>query len=239
MFLQDAFAQSVIIESGDYTYDLSANDGSHFIVNNGFSIGTRVNSVDVGLSETATLRLSGNGRISTNEGGVFIGTQFQSNFGARDGELVVSDGFQLEVGFSPVSVPGGESISVGHNHSGRLVVEGIGSTVTTTNLIAIGVNPDSSGVMTIRDGAEVFTTRIVAGQFGNGNGRIEVDGEGSTLTTTNGGLSIGGQGQGVLTITNGAQVHARDAVTSIWQEGDGLIRVDGSGSELRILNGPF
>lgn len=130
--------------------------------------------------------------------------------------------------------------------NGRIEVDGTGSTLTVDARVnnpsgELSIGRSGFGVLAVTNGGSVNARFANAGAFSTGNGRIEVDGTGSTLTVSDaqavnpsGELSIGRDGFGVLAVTNGGSVNARFANAGVFSNGNGLIQIAGAGSQLNI-----
>lgn len=142
----------------------------------------------------------------------------QLNLGPNaSGTLTVRGGGTLAA--TSIGVGGGNN-GVGGN--GTLLVTGAGSLVTSNDQIFVGIRDNSTGNLTVSDGA---TVRAGSLQIGGGNGlgagatgTVTVTGAGSLLEITSGLLSMGGNtvnpGRGTLNILAGGRVVGGNGTTN-------------------------
>jgi len=119
--------------------------------------------------------------------------------------------------------------------NGGLIVEsgstaligGVGTIVNSISSVGIG-----SGVstLTVQNGATLNGGTLI-GDFGGGDGIVNVKGAGTTWNANSGALSVlvGGQNQGFLNISEGAV--ATSGLTQVGFENGGFVTVDGVGTQ--------
>lgn len=160
-------------------------------------------------SGTALVTGAGSGWTSTN--GFYVGT-------AGDGELVISDGGSLTV------TAGDSAIGFFSNGSGEIRVTGAGSTFSN-KFFMIGSN--GAGAFILENGAVAESGGVLLGGAVSGTGTALVSGAGTSWNVS--GLTVGFQGDGMLTL-------ADDAVVTVNGGGGNvsLASQTGSVSELNI-----
>jgi T5SS/PEP-CTERM-associated repeat protein len=178
--------------------------------------GGTVSNTDAIIGNDATsigmVTVDGTGSSWTNNGDLTVG-----NFG--NGTLHITNGAHV---FNFSGVIGGDG-----SH-GAVTVDGADTTWNNDVNIYVGYDSQSSGSLSITNGAVVtsFSSYIA---FGNGStGMVMVDGAGSTWDNV--GLDVGSSGTGTLIITNGAVVNGSGLVGN--EHGAvGHVIVDGTDSE--------
>jgi fibronectin-binding autotransporter adhesin len=119
--------------------------------------------------------------------------------------------------------------------TGSVQVRGPGSEWKHVGDIEVGENGE--GALTISDGGRVVSTgNTVVGKYAGGTGAVIVDGVGSSWDS-GGGIGVGAQGAGSLTISNGALVKSAAplpgnlaAIIGFGLGGTGSVLVEGPGS---------
>ena len=98
-------------------------------------------------------------------------------------------------------------VGVRDNSDGTLIVDGDGTTLNAANVLRAGNTQNSVGTIEIRNGADVIAGIVDIAPFGSSSGTLIVDGDGTTLTATNG-LDVGfdSMGEAKLTVRNGGRV---------------------------------
>ncbi len=195
--------------------------------------------------------VSGNGTVTVEGSGSTLtvddsGAQVDSDAGST-GSLTIKDGgtanFQATTGYAP--------LAVGQGGTGDVTVTGSGSSLTASGGSTIIGLLGGTGTFEIDDGATVNISNEDPSQsalfVGSGNGStgtLTVDGTGSSLTTSDGTITVGNVGAtGTLDIDDGATVSATggnpsvDSVLEIGDAGTGTATVDGSGSSIETTNG--
>ncbi|WP_369719614.1 autotransporter domain-containing protein [Bradyrhizobium sp. LLZ17] len=148
------------------------------------------------------------------------------------GQLTVSNGGQ-------VSSSGGAYLGYYGGSSGTASVDGAGSTWINTGVLTVG--NAGTGALTITNGGLVTSTGAInIGNSIGASGRVLVDGAGSSLgLTSNANLTIGGAGNGTLTITNGGAVADVNGFVGTAVGATGSVVVDGVGSSWMTANAFF
>ena len=110
------------------------------------------------------------------------------------------------------------------------------ATATITNTLRIGTN--GNGFSNILSGGQVSANDIFIGELTGGTGTVTVDGTNSLLNATNQ-MIVGGQGTGILNITNsahaGADTASGEVIVGGGASGTGTINVN-SGALLQGFN---
>ncbi len=169
---------------------------------------------------TGAVTVSDAGSSMSTSGPLKVGDAGQGTLTVQNGGQVVSGG-QLTVGNSGsgvlninsggvMSTTGGATLGFQSGSTGSVTVTGSGSTWNNTGPVLVGWN--GNGTLTISNGGAVTSAGalhgsafVVAEPVGS-TGSVSVSGSGSTLTN-NGVVNIGFQGNGTLTISNGAVVN--------------------------------
>ena len=107
--------------------------------------------------------------------------------------------------------------------SGTATVDGVGSTWTINGDVSVGDVFGGVGTVTISQGGHVTSANGLIADGSSSTGTVELDGVGSTWTSS-GNVFIGGTesaavGTGLLHLTNGGTASA--AAVTVWQYGDG------------------
>lgn len=90
----------------------------------------------------------------------------------------------------------------------------------------------------IKNGGQVGAQTLIAGNYKDGRGDVSVIGAGNGLTVGVGGMTIGSQGQGSFSATQGGKaVVGGDLTLGAQKGGQGSATVDGTNSSLTVKNG--
>lgn len=177
-----------------------------------FAQWTNSGDIAVGYLNTGTAQVSGGGQVFGNHNTI-VGHQASGNgslfIAGADSSWLTND---LHVGYDGVGLlelsSGAwlfNSLSALGTHRdsrGTATVRGIGTEWLSARLV-VGV--DSVGTLTVEDGAAVISNDGELGRAATGVGTALVRGSGSTWRNSQN-LSVGGAGQGLLTIENGGLV---------------------------------
>ena len=232
--------------------------GSELLIND---LGAGVN-LAVGSEGTGRLNVRNGGEVDLASGSVvFVGGSFLGTEGdgtvtisgtsanksawesdlthvgySGTGSFIVQDGNSATIGGSGTN----EGLSIGRGAgstgtvtvTGQDTVNGVDSTLTTNSELYVGYN--GTGTLNVLDGAKATSNGTFSvGRFSTGDGTLNVDGTGSVLTAIED-ISIGHEGTGSLSITNGGEFVGGRVVQAGKELGStGTILVDGVGS---ILN---
>ena len=112
---------------------------------------------------------------------------------------------------------------------GEVVIDGIDSTWTNSNLLSVGLNGE--GTLEITNGGYVSSLWSGIGDNEGSKGTITVDGLGSAWDNSSR-VSIGRRGEGILNITGGGTVSNRLGYIGLWTDSVGRVVVDGANSTL-------
>lgn len=221
----------------------AGSDGTALVSGSGSSLTATSLSVGYGgtgtmtLADGATTTVAGNvnvGEQSTSSGTLTVtgaGTTLTSNVlnvgMAGTGSMTVSNG-------ATTAVTTDVTVGQAANSSGVLTITGAGSSVTSDRLY---VAETGAGTLNILDGASYTTTGTnltYLGWTGGTTGIVNVSGSGSSLST--GALTIGTNGNGTMTVANGATTTVSNNV-DIGYNGTSTstLTVTGAGSELSAL----
>lgn len=138
----------------------------------------------------------------------------------RDGGAVTSTGFSY-LGF-------------GASATGTVTVEGTGSSLTSQDQLRVGQS--GAGSLTIRDGGTVTAGRTYIGTLASSHGTVTVEGAGSILASQDE-MRVGGNGTGMMTVQNGGKAtSAEDFYIAVSDNAEGVVIVDGAGSEISSTN---
>jgi len=194
----------------------------------------------VGLSGTGTLNIADGGEVSNRYG--YLG----SRSGSQGTVTVTGSGSKwkstgvLYVGSSgrgtlevtdggEVSNSGDGYIGFGPGSQGTVTVTGSGSKWTNSRHLSVGL--EGMGTLMIADGGEVSNSYagILACQSG-AQGTVTVTGNGSKWTNS-GGLYVGDEGTGTLTITDRGEVSNSYGILGHESGSQGRATISGSGSK--------
>jgi outer membrane autotransporter protein len=154
---------------------------------------------ETGSNSTATI--TGIGSTWTNSRDFFVG----HNSGA-EGTVTVSQGGKL-------TADGHMQIGNLFGSTGTLTVTDAGSSVVIGADLNMGWH--GNGILKVLNGATVTATgttgNILIGNEGDATGQAIVDGSGSQLSSAHR-IVIGGEGQGTLTLSNGATISATNGI---------------------------
>ena len=224
-----SISDGIIIESS-YSY-IGYKSGSvgEVTVDGVGSTWTSSGSLVVGIDGSGTLNITGGGEVSNSYGYIGSGSGstgevtvdgvgstwmnntelYVGNFG--NGTLNITDGGK---------VSNGHPSRIGHESgsTGEVTVDGVGSTWTSQGILVVGWF--GSGSMNITGGGTLVSGISIEGTLPNiigfmagSTGEVTVDGAGSTWTC-NKNLAVGGNGSGMLNITNGGLVSVADMLAT-------------------------
>ncbi|WP_368888447.1 autotransporter outer membrane beta-barrel domain-containing protein [Morganella morganii] len=119
--------------------------------------------------------------------------------------------------------------------------DGVNTDNTSVSNGTTAVGGGGKGSLNIMNGGKAALVFLNIGQNGTGEGSVIVDGAGSALLATTGassGITVGTNGNGKLSISNGAKVAGNSGMSIGYQPGSqGEVIVSGAGSELNINDG--
>jgi T5SS/PEP-CTERM-associated repeat protein len=154
------------------------------------------------------------------------------------GELDVADGAKVTASSGTIGASGGW---------GWVVIDGTGSTLTTTYLgvgdyrYSAAAELGSRGWLTLTGGGQASSGTGVSIGISGGTGQVTVDGAGSRLTVTAGALTVGSsrynnsaglEGNGILTLLNGGEAGSFSDTYIGRNGGRGQVSVSGTDSKL-------
>jgi outer membrane autotransporter protein len=203
----------VLYIGGEHTI---STDGNGILnVTNGGAVTAKTIELAETLASTGTLTVDGLGSIvMAGSGDADIG-----DYGT--GTLIVRNGGVFNGAIMAVGSQAGSN--------GTVTVTGAGSSLNTTNILAVGYN--GTGTLSVLNGASVSDAVGTLGAVSGSSGTATVDGAGS-LWTNNAGLVVGYAATGILTISNGGAVNSVLTQLGAQAGGTGTITVTGTGSNL-------
>ncbi|KFB98058.1 putative autotransporter protein [Trabulsiella guamensis ATCC 49490] len=173
----------------------------------------------------------------TDAGNIIVGS---TNGGT--GELIISNGGTVTGDYSTIGSVAGSTGTVTVDGAGSILnIAGmtVGNDGEGTLIIANGGVVNSTGVtgtLNVTDSGTVNAGSMLVGALATGTGSVNVDGDGSVLNISAGGLILGATGTGFLTITDGGVANVAMGTVAGSSGGSGTVSVDGTGSALN-LNG--
>ncbi|MGB2820179.1 MAG: hypothetical protein WBF17_04305, partial [Phycisphaerae bacterium] len=207
-------------------------------VDGGGSTWTCSGRLTVGLMHAAgTLNITGGGSVSS--GATIVGdSQYATGDVTVDGNgSTWTTTSYLHVGGSGIgtlSIRNGGGVSStegvlgdGPGSDGVVTVDGNGSTWTTGDLY-VGIS--GTGTLTITNqGVVRCNAGCVLGHQVPGQGVVDIAGDGSLLEVRGGGLIVGYESEGLLTIRDGAEVNGEGGTIGLASTGVGTVSVEGAG----------
>lgn len=199
----------------------------------------------VGGGGAASFTIAGGGTVASRGDTIIADLQSSSISGftiggagsslKTEGTLVVGNEGNLTmlVGTAATVTSGAAIIG---RRSAAVVVVADGDTKWTTGHLQIGgktldtTGSGASGALQIKTGGTVESAAARLGNVAGATGEVTVDGSGSVWTVGNGGLDVGLDGRGSLTVANGGIVNAADTVIARNAGSSGSIAVSGSES---------
>jgi outer membrane autotransporter protein len=197
------------------------NTGSLDIVGGG-NLLDALGTVGAGAGSNGTVSVSGSGSEWTNSTGLFVGFNGTGTINVTNaGVLTGPQGF---LGFHTGS-------------TGTVNVDGAGSAWTNSGYLSIGYR--GTGTMAVSNGGTVSSGEGHIGTFAGAIGAVTVNGLGS-IWINNGDLFVGEQGTGTLTVANGGTIsNSGGGYIGMSQGANGLVTIDGSGSQLGLAKDLF
>ncbi len=198
---------------------LAITDGGT-VVSSSFSFSERTGYIGLQLGSTGSVTVDGVGSTWINSGGYLDG--FIAIGRSGDGTLAISGGGTVSNSYADIGLESGST--------GRVTVDGVGSTWTNRNDLWVGY--DGNGTLAITGGGSVTNNAGYIGSESGSTSSATVDGNGSTWTNS-GNLSVGVSGTGTLTITAGGVVDVASDVFLNSDQNGSFIKFDGG-----TLNSP-
>ena len=204
----------VVISSGaseitDQDLDVGST-GSATFVDPGGSL--TINSLTISLG--SSLDISADGSISA-DNGLDVG-------GSSSGTLTIDSGATVD--------SGGQYAFLGSvaGSQGTVTVTGGDSKWTITNELIVANYGD--GDLSVEKGGLVESAGPydTIGQFAGSQGNVTIDGIGS-VWDSDGNISVGADGEGALTVTNGGDVEAATGIVVASRTGSGTLLIEGRG----------
>lgn len=164
-------------------------------------------------SATGTVTVEGPGSTWVNNLDLYVGD-------SGSGTLTVSNGGKVSnLGIGRI----GSTIGA----TGKVTVDGVGSTWTNTSHLTVGAS--GSGALAISGGGAVSNTAGVIGGAAASIGTVAVTGIGSTWINS-GNLNVGEYGAGTMNVSAGGVASNVDATLGYDSGASGTVKVDGTGS---------
>lgn len=242
--LVDLFGTQSNVVGSNGTGSISLDTGSVLNSNGGLKFGS---------SGIGSLSVKGGSQVYSASGDVGSGPSGSSALVSGSGSLWSMTG-GLDVGFenaATLQIENGGQVST---NGGRLgVIAGSTGTANITDATSIWNNSGTGvfvvgqsghGILNLTNGGDMTSKSAVLASQADGQGTVTVNGVGSTWTISNG-IFLGDEGQGAMTISNGAEVIATanafirvgvgaDAVGSLTLTGGGSKISGAAGSSLNI-----
>ena len=172
-------------------------------------------SIGAGSNSTGTVTVDGIGSVLAADGGISVGN-------SGTGDLTLTGG-------GKATAAGSVFISRDSNSTGTVSVNDTGSLLESSHVIHVGI--EGAGQLEIGNGGKATSVvNIVLGVNPDSSGKVTVDGSGSELAT-DGSIFVGFQGAGEIALTGGGKAIA-GADINIGSDPGSTVTVDGVGSEL-------
>lgn len=220
----------ILTADNTYTGGTTITNGTLQLGNGGTSGSVVGNIVNDGLlifnrSDASTFSgaISGKGAILKEGAGTI---DLTGNSGTFTGVVQVDGG---TLGIKAGGVLNSSGLFAGGlaGSTGAFVVDGAGSVLNSSSLLALG--GDGTGALTVTNGGKVSDSFGVLGVNAGSTGLVTVTGAGSTWTNGTG-LLVGVDGAGALNIVNGGGVSSAFAAVGNGSGAQGTVIVDGTGS---------
>ncbi|MCL2790767.1 MAG: autotransporter-associated beta strand repeat-containing protein, partial [Desulfobulbus sp.] len=178
------------------------------IVNDGSSFSNVTSSAGSPAGSTGIVSISGPGTTWASSSLFNIG-----QYGT--GELTVADGATLTAAGLQIGYGSGTQT----NGNGTVIIDGPGTTVTTTNRSSYGasVGGFGTGALTVSGGAKLDTYLVYVGDNATGNGTVKVTGPGSELNIMKY-FGVGGNGTASVTISDGGVINSGTSLGYLYPE---------------------
>jgi len=230
-----------------YVYDTNIQYGSGaLVIENGSTVTASEDdpadnsAIEIGYNTVGTVTVTGSGSsLTTTDGNVAVGLN------GGTGTLQIEGGATANFATSDFNV---SPLTIGNGATGIVTVSGKGSNLTTSGGgVTIGFESGES-TLDIESGATAdFTTSdpSVAALSIDAGASVTINGDGSDLSTSGGGIIIGVNGTGALDIEAGASVEAKNSAPDNYYAVDiasfagstGTVTIDGNGSAFTVGDG--
>jgi T5SS/PEP-CTERM-associated repeat protein len=164
-----------------------------------------------GVSGVVTV--TDHGSTWTNTDSIAVGKNGNGKLNVTNGGVVITDYCTLS-----------------HDALGVATVSGGGSSLEVDSYLHVGGWANSTGTLSVTDGAHVTSGGIIVAYDYNSTGTITVAGAGSLLTADRDFCTIGSYGDGALTVRDGGTVRSLMGMVSSVYEATGEATVTGPGS---------
>ena len=211
-------AGGVDVNSGD-----TVNDTQQTQPNNVTFTGQNVYNGYTLLRGNASLTLTG---TDQRVGGIISGGEAEIGLAANDSATLTVD-------------KNGMLLLRGQTDSNGQVIQPYGQLVVGNGDTTYGASPTKlDNRLIVQNGGQVGAQSVVVGNYADGRGDVSVTGSSSGMTVGVGGLTVGGSGEGSLSVAQGGKVVVGSDVNVATNSGSqGSVTVDGSGSSLTVNNG--
>jgi T5SS/PEP-CTERM-associated repeat protein len=188
-------------------------DGTGVVNIDGDGTQADLGTLTVGDGGDGTLNITGGAAVST--GTIVIGADFE-------------DAGMFLIAGDTTGVNAGGDITVGDAAAGALTVTG-GATLSSEGLI-VGSQETGVGTLLVESGSTLTTSDdATVGDEEGSMGTVGVDGTGTRLTI-NGDFTIGGGGDGLITVLDNSTLMNQAAIVGRDEDSDGFALVSGTGS---------
>jgi T5SS/PEP-CTERM-associated repeat protein len=196
----------------DYKFYVGYFGAGMLTIRNGGTVASYFGWVGYNTGSTGAVLVDGVGSVWSSIAGIEIGSN-------GTGSLTIQNGGRVS----------GLDLIGNYFGQGEVLVDGAGSTVTSSDRIIVGDGSGASGTLTIQNAATASDVEGFIGRLSGSTGTVLVDGAGSTWNNSQG-LTIAEFGTGSLTIQNAG------AVFSGFGTNQGTVVVDGLGSTWSIID---
>jgi fibronectin-binding autotransporter adhesin len=235
--------------------DLAGAKGSLAVTDSGSGVTVNGGFFQIGVYGSAGVTILNGATITSIDGYIGSGTSSQGSavvsgadsrwnvtYGTYSAPLFIGDygTGSLTVANGATVASGYGVIAAGTSSLGSATITGAGALWTTvygTVGGAIFVGGDSSGTMTVANGATVSSGYGFIGYFGAGQGGVTITDAGSRWDTNGLGMVVGNLGTGGLTVLNQATVSSGNAFIGSGSSCQGTALVSGAGSLWTMVNG--
>jgi T5SS/PEP-CTERM-associated repeat protein len=159
----------------------------------------------VAVDKGASLDVSGGSQINiVASAGVTYGLVLGAN---NQGSMYVHGGSQVTVAKGVQTLIAGAAGS-----KGSLTLDGSGTSLTLNDQMTLGLQSQSSGSLTVQNGAAGSSLNLDVGLGSGSTGTVTLTDAGTKWTSSAGTITVGDAGTGTLTIQNGAGLSAQNEV---------------------------
>ncbi len=218
------------------------------VVSDGATVTSGYLGVGYNSGSSGDLTIAGTGTGWTVSSGysALIGGNGTGNLAVSDGAtLTVQDWFGVADGANgSVTVSGGAHIStigaaVGYGYAspsaiGTATISGTETVWETTNSFIVGES--GNGTVTVSDGATASSGYLGVGYYSGSSGYLTITGSESTWTVNSGTATIGYEGTGTVTISDGGVLSSTDGFLAGIENSSGTAIISGAGSTWNVAD---